>query len=150
MSPRARWMWFVVEFAWLSVTIAVGLIVMQFWSWLADHWWIVAVLVLFQAVSLVAAPVVRYRVYRWEVTDTAIYVQSGWLSIERTIVPLSRIQTVEYSQGVLARVFGLASVSITTASTAGSAEIVGLERPAAVELTDELTVKADLDDGDAT
>lgn len=143
-------MWFFLEVVWLLAAIAVGLVVMQFWSWLSDRWWIVVALILIQTASALVAPVIRYRVYRWEVTDTAIYVQSGWLSIERTIVPLSRIQTVEYSQGLVARLFGLASVSITTASTLGSAEIVGLERRQAVDLTDELTVKADLEDGDAT
>ena len=53
-------------------------------------------------------PRVRYRIHRWESTDTAVYTQTGWLSRERRIAPMSRVQTVDFEQGWIDRLLGLA------------------------------------------
>ena len=66
--------------------------------------------------------------HRWEVTDTAVYTQTGWWSRERRIAPMSRIQTVDHAEGAIARLFGLATVTVTTASAAGALEIAGLDQ----------------------
>ena len=63
---------------------------------------------------------------------------------------MSRIQTVDHVEGALARLFGLASVTVTTASAAGALEIAGLDRARARALVDELTLRADAVEGDAT
>jgi uncharacterized protein len=92
----------------------------------------------------------RYLVHRWETTATAVYTQTGWWARERRIAPMSRIQTVDYEEGALARLFGLASVTVTTASAAGALEIAGLDKARAQQLVDELTLKANTVAGDAT
>ncbi len=56
---------------------------------------------------------------------------------------MSRIQTVDHAEGAVARLFGLATVTVTTASAAGALEIAGLDRARAVALVDELTRMAD-------
>ena len=63
---------------------------------------------------------------------------------------MSRVQTVDYTEGVVSRALGLASVTITTASAAGPLHIDALDRAVALGLVDELTAKADLVEGDAT
>jgi hypothetical protein len=63
---------------------------------------------------------------------------------------MSRIQTVDYSEGAIERLFDLASVTVTTASAAGALEISGLDREVARRLAEELTVQADAVPGDAT
>ena len=63
---------------------------------------------------------------------------------------MSRIQTVDYAEGPIARLFGLATVTVTTASAAGALQIVGLGQGRAQQLVDELTLKADAVEGDAT
>ena len=83
-------------------------------------------------------------------TDTAVYTQVGWWTRERRIAPMSRIQTVDYSEGAIERLFGLASVTVTTASAAGALEISGLDRELAQRLAEELTLQADTVPGDAT
>jgi membrane protein YdbS with pleckstrin-like domain len=99
---------------------------------------------------VLVVPQWRYRVHRWEVTETAVYTQTGWWTRERRIAPMSRIQTVDYAEGAIARLFGLASVTVTTASAAGALEIAGLDKLRARELTEELTLSADTVEGDAT
>ena len=113
-------------------------------------WWAVALAGVLLVGYVAVVPQWRYSVHRWEVTDTAVYTQTGWLTRERRIAPMSRIQTVDHVEGAVSRLFGLATVTVTTASAAGALEIVGLDRDVARGLVDELTVKADAVEGDAT
>ena len=78
----------------------------------------------------VLVPLWRYHVHRWEVTESAVYTQTGWWARERRIAPMSRVQTVDHREGAIARLFGLATVRITTASSAGALTIEGLDRSA--------------------
>jgi membrane protein YdbS with pleckstrin-like domain len=96
----------------------------------------------------------RYAVHRWEVTDTFIITRAGAVFRDWRIVPLHRVQTVEVSQGILERAFGVAHLVIRTASYSGSTDIEGMDadlaRRTAARLTDTLTDHARtgrLDDG---
>ncbi|WP_418058177.1 PH domain-containing protein [Pimelobacter simplex] len=150
VSPRARLMWH-VESAISAVVVAAGLGVGAYFA-LPDglRWWATGLAVVVCAAVAVVVPQWRYRVHRWEVSATAVYTQRGWWARERRIAPMSRVQTVDFAQGPLARLFGLASVTVTTASAAGPLQIEGLERDVALALADELTHQAHLVAGDAT
>ena len=150
VSPRARLMWTVGGLVRAAVLMTALLVTSLVFDWYDLQWWMP---VLLGVVTLTAAFVIpqwRYLVHRWEVTDTAVYTQTGWWRRERRIAPMSRIQTVDYVEGAIARLFGLASVTVTTASAAGALEIAGLDRDRARAVVDELTVKADTIPGDAT
>jgi membrane protein YdbS with pleckstrin-like domain/ketosteroid isomerase-like protein len=101
-------------------------------------------------VHVIAMPRWRYRVHRWEVAAEAVYTRAGWLHQESRIAPISRIQTVDSERGPLQQLFGLANVTVTTASAAGPLEIEGLDRDAAQRLVDSLTTAAQATRGDAT
>ena len=79
------------------------------------------------AAHLIVMPQWRYRVHRWETSADAVYTQSGWFNQERRIAPISRIQTVDSHRGPFEQLFGLANVTVTTASAAGPLEIHGLD-----------------------
>jgi membrane protein YdbS with pleckstrin-like domain len=99
---------------------------------------------------LLVMPQWRYRVHRWEATPRAVYTQAGWFHQERRIAPVSRIQTVDSERGPFEQLFGLANVTVTTASAAGPLRIHGLDRVTAQRLVDELTANVDATGGDAT
>jgi len=150
VSPKARMMWFVGDL--VRGIVVMGFLLMTSGPW---DWWTIPiwVLVVVGAVLLGYAALVpqwRFLVHRWEVTDTAVYTQTGWWTRERRIAPMSRIQTVDHVEGAIARLFGLATVTVTTASAAGALEISGLDKEVARRLVDELTLKADAVEGDAT
>jgi uncharacterized protein len=147
LSPRARWLWLLEELVGSVVLTGVAAVVVWWRDWPG---WLVLAVAGCAAVYVAVVPQWRYLVHRWEVTDTAVYTQTGWWARERRIAPMSRIQTVDYSQGALARLFGLATVTVTTASAAGALEIAGLEAPQAQALADDLTRKAHAVPGDAT
>ncbi|MEZ5092056.1 PH domain-containing protein [Nocardioides sp.] len=106
--------------------------------------------VLATLVRIAAMPAVRYRVHRWEVTPTAIFTRSGWLSREQRIAPLSRVQTVDSHQGAMMRLFKLASITVTTASAAGPVRIDCLDEEVARRVVAELTEITGASEGDAT
>ena len=116
-------------------------------------WWATVLLVLVTAaagVQVVVMPVVRFRVHRWEVTPIAVFTRSGWLTREERIAPLSRVQTVDSTQGALMRAFGLASITVTTASAAGPISIDCLDEGVARRTVAELTEVTGSVRGDAT
>jgi membrane protein YdbS with pleckstrin-like domain len=113
-------------------------------------WWVFALAAGAHLAWAAVVPQWRYLVHRWEVTATAVYTQTGWWARERRIAPMSRIQTVDHAEGAVERLFRLATVTVTTASAAGALQISGLDRDVARQLVDELTLKADAVEGDAT
>lgn len=108
-------------------------------------WWgglvrvLAAVLVVLLVAYVVVMPMVRFRIHRWEITDEAVYTKSGWLTQQWRIAPLSRIQTVDSTRGPLRQLLGLSSVTVTTASAAGSVDISALDRELAAEVVQYLT-----------
>jgi membrane protein YdbS with pleckstrin-like domain len=92
----------------------------------------------------------RYRVHRWEIGPQAVYTRTGWLVQERRIAPISRVQTVDTYRGPLDQLFGLANVTVTTASSAGAVHIVALDMDVADQVVAQLTDIAAIGAGDAT
>jgi membrane protein YdbS with pleckstrin-like domain len=99
---------------------------------------------------LLVMPQWRYRVHRWEITDTAVYTQSGWFNQERRIAPIARVQTVDTQRGPFEQLFGLANVTVTTASANGPLKIHALDRAVADSTVAWLTERAQQAGGDAT
>jgi membrane protein YdbS with pleckstrin-like domain len=114
------------------------------------HITVLAITVAIGLAHVTVMPWWRYRVHRWETTADAVYTQSGWLQQEWRIAPISRIQTVDSERGPLEQLFGLANVTVTTASAAGPLRVHGLDRITAQRLVDELTANTQATTGDAT
>ena len=109
-----------------------------------------AVTVLGIVVFVFVVPVWRYRVHRWDIDATAVYTRTGWLVQERRIAPISRVQTVDTERGPLDQLFGLANVTVTTASSAGAVRIVALDSDVADRVVAQLTDIAAIGAEDAT
>jgi len=152
VSPRALWYWAV-----RAAVLWIVLLVPQVIWWFADgdgpalpHLVVGLIWLVLAAVHLVVMPQWRYRVHRWEATDTAVYTQTGWLSQERRIAPISRVQTVDSERGPIEQLFKLANVTVTTASAAGPIKIDGLAAADADQLVADLTARVGQTTGDAT
>jgi membrane protein YdbS with pleckstrin-like domain len=150
VSPRARLMWVCTDLLRAAVLMALLVMTSRPWNWWTVPAWVLVLVGALLLAYAVLVPQWRYLVHRWEVTDTAVYTQTGWWARERRIAPMSRIQTVDHIEGLVSRLFGLATVTVTTASAAGALAISGLDKEVARRLVAELTVKADAVEGDAT
>ena len=151
VHPRAI-LWWTVRSAlfWVMVALAqVAFVVFadQPPGWLTTTLIITGVVGVLQ---VVVEPQWRYRVHHWEATPDAVFTRSGWIRQEWRVAPVSRIQTVDTKRGLLEQLFGLATVTVTTASAAGPVEIAGLGQEDAARLVDELTATTQATAGDAT
>ena len=94
--------------------------------------------ILLGIVTIGVVPPLRWRMWRYEIRPDEIDLQRGILWIERTLVPLARIQHVDTRQGPLQRRFGLSTVVFYTA--AGPNQIPELSTPVASEVRDRIAV----------
>ncbi len=107
-------------------------------------------LAVYAVVAVGIRPRIKHRVYRWEITADAAYTRSGWLTQTWTLVPISRIQTVDVTRGVLQQLFGLATVAVLTASSQGTVRIWHLEHDVAQRVADDLAHRAEAVRDEAT
>jgi membrane protein YdbS with pleckstrin-like domain len=101
---------------------------------------LVAVALLYAVVRVVIVPAIRWRRWRYQVTESEIDLQCGVLFIRRTLIPMSRVQHVDTVQGPLLRRYQLASVHVSTA--AGTQEIPALAVDVADALRDRIAALA--------
>ena len=97
-------------------------------------------------VFVVVYPPVYARITRYEVGDDELYLQRGFLSITRMVVPLARIQNVDTTQGPVGKFLSLSTVVVHTAG--GSATIPSLDDPVAEELRTRIAARARAARGD--
>jgi hypothetical protein len=154
VSPRAVRYWTVNTLigslvGW-AVMFAVGWFLPEGRWWATSLLWIFVVVMATNVVEVVLEPVIRYRRTRWEVSDGKVFVQTGWLSRDQRIAPLSRVQTVDTHRGAIMRLYGLANITVTTASAAGPLTIPCLDTDLADRVTAELARITGQARGDAT
>ncbi|CAN5234563.1 PH domain-containing protein [soil metagenome] len=107
-------------------------------------WWIAAiapVLAVIVSIALIwIVPAVRWRHWRYEVSEQQLDLQRGIIILTRTLVPMVRVQHVDTRQGPILRRYGLASVEISTA--AGTQEIPALALDVADDLRNRISLLA--------
>lgn len=89
-------------------------------------------------------PKIRYRRFRYEISDEEIYIQRGIIIVTRTLVPMTRIQHVDTTQGPVLKRYKLMTVTISTAAT--THEIPALSEGEADGLRNEIAVLARVTD----
>jgi uncharacterized protein len=147
LSRSALGLW-VTEGAIASVFLGIGaaavaLFVPSSASVAFLRWAVPAAAVLYAVVTIGVRPWFRFRVHRWEITADAVYTLTGWLTRTWTLVPISRIQTVDVTRGVLQQLFGLSTVAVLTASSQGTVRVWHLEADVAQRVADDLAHRAE-------
>jgi membrane protein YdbS with pleckstrin-like domain len=95
--------------------------------------------ILFGLVSIVFFVPRRWRRWGYAFTDTELHVAYGWLTRVHTVVPVSRVQHIDVSQGPLERSAGVATLSLHTAGTENSLVVLpGVSRRRAEEMRDAI------------
>ncbi|MFD1634002.1 PH domain-containing protein [Haloplanus ruber] len=137
LHPRVRVVWAaqaaVAAAVLTTITVAVDRLAVDLPGWAPPA---VLVVVLGVGVSLALA---RYRVWRYEVRDDALYLERGIFTRVRTVVPFVRLQHVDSSRGPVERLLGLASAVVYTAGSRGAdVRIPGLTPAGADDLRERL------------
>lgn len=148
VDPRCRRWWT----AQIALLVAAPLVAVLILPVFLGPWMLLgaAAASVLATTAVILVPRVRWSIHRWEETDSAIYSRSGLFWEEWRAAPLSRVQTVDKTRGPLERLFGLATVVVTTASSKGAVRIRSLDAELAEEIADRLTRRAEDDQRDAT
>ncbi|MBD0860834.1 PH domain-containing protein [Gordonia sp. zg691] len=151
VDPRAKTLWRIGPLI-LGVPALVAAIVVAATS--AEARWIALAAALAAAALTVVfttvVPLWRYRFHRWEVSEDAVYSQSGWFVRHRVIIPIARIQVVDTEAGPIEQLLKLAQLTVTTASSAGTIHITGLDAEVARATAADLTIRTQAFTDDAT
>lgn len=152
VSPRAVRYWVVNGLITGVITWGV---LFAIWWFVPDSWsrWLGPLFILVMIANIADVtlePIIRYRRTRWEVTQERVFSQTGWLSRDQRIAPLSRVQTVDTHRGAVMRLFRLANVTVTTASAAGPITLHCLDTDLADQVTSDLARITGQTTGDAT
>lgn len=62
-------------------------------------------------------PNIRWKIWRYEVREQEIEIQSGLFIVTRTLIPMVRVQHVDTGQGPILKKYDLSNISISSAAT---------------------------------
>jgi membrane protein YdbS with pleckstrin-like domain len=146
LNPRVKryWRWRAFFTAIPSLVVLIGLAIVIPWGppWL--RWGIVGIAAAAVAVGMVVLPPIRYRVFWYAISETEIDIQHKIIFIERSIIPMHRVQSLQTERGPLADHYRMTNLKIKTA--AGSVSINGLDRDEANALCDRISKLSDIAD----
>ncbi|MEE3850905.1 PH domain-containing protein [Gordonia sp. LSe1-13] len=152
VDPRAVTMWrltpLLAGLPILAASVVVAALIPSPQRWIALGAAILTVML--TAFYVLVVPAWRYRFHRWEISDDAVYTQAGWFVRSRVIIPIARIQVVDTAAGPIEQLLNLATLTVTTASSAGTIRIVGLDADVARRTAADLTERTQAHDDDAT
>ena len=72
-------------------------------------------------------PNIRHRIWRYEVREQEIEIQSGLFIVTRTLIPMVRVQHVDTEQGPILKRYGLSNISISSAATTHTIPFLEME-----------------------
>jgi putative membrane protein len=103
--------------------------------------WQVTIFFIFIIVSLLSG-ILKWLRYTYRVEEGELRIESGLFVKKKRYIPFERIQSLDFSEGVLQRPFGLVKVKVETASSSsGEAEVVltAIKKSEALAIQDLLT-----------
>lgn len=105
--------------AFITLLLTIGVFTLSyFFNWYS---WIKYVVLGIWLISTFCGvylfPKIRWKRWRYEVRDQEIEIQSGLFVVERTLVPMIRVQHVDTIQGPILKKYNLSEISISTAAT---------------------------------
>lgn len=128
---------------WIASAISIVLLIALLWLTMAYGWpvWIVGcstvVILLFITLELAVLPGLLYRSWRYEITERNVELYHGIWVRRKTLIPMVRIQHVDSKQGPIQKVYGLSTVTFSTA--AGSHRIPALSEHEAENIRKQIS-----------
>lgn len=124
--------------SWLIlVAIATVLDAALWWRFEVTPGILTGAIFAFGLISVVLLIPARWRRWGYVFTDRELHIASGWLTRTHTVVPVSRVQHIDVSQGPIERSAKVATLSLHTAGTEGSVvRLPGISRLRAEEIRD--------------
>ncbi len=151
LDRRALKAWFFSGLFWGIILMAIPVFYLVVGPLFRDlpavYGWLAAGLVfLYTLWEAVIVPRIKLHFWRYEIRDDEIDIRHGVFIIRRTLIPMIRVQHVDTEHGPIMRLFGLATLRISTA--ASEHRIPALSREKAAGLRGEISALARVSDED--
>jgi membrane protein YdbS with pleckstrin-like domain len=115
LAPSARWVWRLQAMLVGGGALIAGLIAAgPLNGVLAVLVRVVPLAVL--VVGIGPVPELRWRRWRWDVAPATIDIRHGTVTVQRTLIPMVRVQHVDTTSDLLEQWMGLATVEVHTAA----------------------------------
>lgn len=72
----------------------------------------------FAVLWIIVFPNIRHNVWRYDVREQEIEIQSGLFVVTRTLIPMVRVQHVDTEQGPILKKYGLSNIKVSSAASA--------------------------------
>ena len=119
LHPGARWAFRIRAYVTLLILfVYIAISSMVFLLKYSNNWLVLIVWFLYVlAIILIAEVYARMAYNRWfyEFTDTNLRVERGIIWKKYSNIPYERVQNVDITRGIIARIMGFSSVNIQTA-----------------------------------
>lgn len=148
LPPRAIRIWQIsslfTSLLLVAIPVVLWFVISAIALWILILAAVLAVLIfLFRLLWL---PYAIWKRWRYRISDTDIHLRRGVFVSRETVIPLSRVQHVDTSQGPFLRHFGLSELSISTAATTHS--IPNLDTVIAERIRSTISIRAQLAEDD--
>lgn len=142
LNPKIKSVWRLNSAIWIIITCLCCCIPFALVADIApEETWalglLAAEIVIFAllfVIFVLVLPPIRYARWRYELNEDFIDIALGIIWRKRYVIPFIRVQNTDTQQGPILRMFGLSSVTVSTA--AGSHSIPGLDNESAEQLRD--------------
>jgi uncharacterized membrane protein YdbT with pleckstrin-like domain len=149
LESHPHW-WFFWKYV-LALFVVLLVFVLGFWldGGLSTFvlWLALAALVVVGVAT--AAQFLQWRTTRFAVTDKRVAYQSGLVSRRGVSIPLNRVNNVNFSQGVIARLLNNGTVTIESAGDTGDSVFANIPNPQRVRQVIFQQMEADEEDDSA-
>lgn len=137
LDPRVRQLWWTASALTLIALLVIASVVGRV---LHDGWDGLPALVVFVAGTPLAIllPWLRYQRWRFALRDHDLWIRRGVVWRNISVIPYTRLQFVDTTQGPLDRLFGLAQLVVHTAAPGTSGQLPGLAIDEAEQLRERL------------
>ena len=125
---------------WLTLSAIVAVLdATLHWRFSTPFGFAVGATLGWSVISVVVLIPSRWRRWGYAFTDRELHVARGWVTRRHTVVPVSRVQHSDVSQGPIERSAGVATLTLHTAGTERSLVILpGISRQRAEDIRDAI------------
>jgi membrane protein YdbS with pleckstrin-like domain len=144
LNPKIKLVWRINDFIWITILLAIVAIPTALvGNFEPDAQEVCSLILIITAIVyvvmllvwLAVLPPLRFVRWRYQLSDDFLDIARGIIWRKRFIIPFIRVQNTDTRQGPIMRIFGLTSVTVSTA--AGNHEIPGLSNDVAEQLRDK-------------
>lgn len=136
LDLRPHWWFFVRSGMALAAALIIGLFILtrDFPSWLEPIANVSATGVMIFCLAWVGITYMRWVSTNFVLTTDRVITRRGMISKQGVEIPLDRINTVFFHQGILERLVGAGDLVIESASERGNERLTNIRRPSIVQM----------------